>query len=279
VPTPASVVDAMLDLAKVGPNDYLIDLGSGDGRIVIAAAKRFGTHGFGVEIDGALVGEAQRAAHRQGVGDRTAFYARNLFITDIAKASVLTMYLLPQINLRLRPRLLAELKPGTRVVSHDFDMGSWKPDDRITVPVPEKPYGEPKSEVYLWIVPANAAGEWRWRLGSGTAAREYGVLLEQTFQVLSGKAVDGVLPAGRADGRMRGEAIEFTLVARAEGREVRHDFRGRLAGDAITGTAIVHATPPQRLTWAGTRVARGTMNVEAPALGPARDDYLAQERR
>ena len=285
VPTPVNVVDTMLNLGKVGPNDYLIDLGSGDGRIVIAAAQRFGTRGFGVDIDGALVSEAQREAQKQGVADKVAFYARNLFVTDISKASVVTMYLLPQVNLRLRPRLFTELKPGTRVVSHDFDMDSWKPDDRVTVPVPDKPYGEPKSEVYLWIIPANAAGTWRWRLGGGAAARDYEVVLEQTFQILSGRATVGAQPAQLGNARMRGEAIEFALVARIDGRDVRHEFSGRVSGDAITGTVAVRAAPSQRLEWNATRVARGKMTIEASArsvsdFGPAhtlRKIYIAQE--
>jgi ribosomal protein L11 methylase PrmA len=128
VPTPANVVDTMLNLAKVGANDFLIDLGSGDGRIVIAAAKRFGTRGFGVDIDGVLVGEAQREAQKQGVSDKVAFYARNLFVTDIGQATVITMYLFPQVNMRLRPRLFAELKPGTRIVSRTIS--TWTTGSR-----------------------------------------------------------------------------------------------------------------------------------------------------
>jgi hypothetical protein len=279
VPTPAKVVDTMLSLAGVGPKDYLIDLGSGDGRIVIAAAKRFGTRGFGVDIDGALVDEARREAQKQGVSDKVAFYARNLFITDISRASVITMYLFPQVNMRLRPRLFAELKPGTRIVSHDFDMDEWKPDEKITVPVPDKPYGEPKSDVYLWIIPANAAGTWRWRLGNGAAARDYEIVLEQTFQMLSGRASVASQPARLANARLRGEAIEFALTARIDGREVRHEFSGRVSGDAISGQAVLHATPPQRLEWNAIRVARGRIGLEPSAPSSERDDHLVQERK
>jgi hypothetical protein len=164
--------------------------------------------------------------------------------------------------MRLRPRLFTELKPGTRIVSHDFDMDNWKPDDRVTVPVPDKPYGEPKSDVYLWIIPANAAGTWRWRLGSGAAARDYQVVLEQTFQMLGGRATVGTQPAQLGNARMRGEAIEFALVARTDGRDVRHEFSGRVSGDVITGTVAVHATPSQRLEWNATRAARGKMDIE-----------------
>jgi SAM-dependent methyltransferase len=137
VTTPQAVVDAMLKIGSVGANDYLIDLGSGDGRIVITAAKRIGTRGFGVDLDDNLVRTARRNAEKEGVADRVAFQTRNLFDTDISKASVITMYLLNSVNLRLRPSLFG-LKPGTRIVSHDFDMGKWTPDAKVTIDVPEK---------------------------------------------------------------------------------------------------------------------------------------------
>jgi hypothetical protein len=277
VPTPPNVVDAMLALGKVGPHDFLIDLGSGDGRIVIAAARRFGTRGFGVDIDGALVSEAQREAQSQGVSDKVAFYVRDLFITDISRATVVTMYLFPQVNMRLRPRFYTDLKPGTRIVSHDFDMDDWRPDDKVTVPVPDKPYGAPKSDVYLWIVPENAAGTWRWRLG--TPAREHEVTLEQTFQMLGGEATMSGQRVRVENGRMRGDAITFTLVARRDGREVRHEFAGRLAGEAISGTVTVHAPQVERLVWNAARAARGKIKVEASAFPSAPNISIAQENQ
>ena len=144
VPTPQSVVDKMLDIAKVTGEDYLIDLGSGDGRIPIAAAKRFGTKGMGVEIDPVHVQEAKTNAVNARVADKVEFKKQDLFETDLSQATVLTLYLLPRVNLQLRPRLLNKLKPGTRVVSHSFDMGDWKPDQKITVD---------GRKIYLWIVP------------------------------------------------------------------------------------------------------------------------------
>jgi hypothetical protein len=144
VPTPQAVVDKMLDMAKVTGEDYLIDLGSGDGRIPIAAAKRFGTKGMGVEIDPVRVQEAKTNAVNARVADKVEFRKQDLFETDLSQATVLTMYLLPRVNLQLRPRILNKLKPGTRVVSHSFDMGDWKPDQKIIVD------GRP---IYLWIVP------------------------------------------------------------------------------------------------------------------------------
>ncbi|MCC5659644.1 class I SAM-dependent methyltransferase [Nostoc sp. XA010] len=144
VPTPQAVVDAMLKVAKVGKNDLLYDLGSGDGRIVNTAAQKFGTQGFGIDIDPQRVKEANENAQKAGVTDRVKFVQQDLFKTDFSKATVVTLYLLPEINLKLRPKLLSELKPGTRIVSHAFDMGDWKPDQTLTV--------EGKT-IYYWVVP------------------------------------------------------------------------------------------------------------------------------
>jgi precorrin-6B methylase 2 len=143
VPTPEAVVDAMLKVAKVGKNDVLLDLGSGDGRIPITAAKRFGTRGFGVDIDPERVKEANANAKKEGVTDLVKFAQQDLFKTDLTKATVITLYLLPRINLQLRPSLL-KLKPGTRIVSHAFDMGDWKPDQVVSVN---------GTNVYFWTVP------------------------------------------------------------------------------------------------------------------------------
>jgi len=255
VPTPQVVVDEMLRIAQVGAKDYLIDLGSGDGRIVIAAVKTHGARGFGVDLDGDLVNTAQREAERQGVAARAAFKQANLFVTEIDDATVVTMYLFPSVNLQLRPRLFDRLKPGTRVVSHDFDMGDWPPDERTTVPVPGKRYGPPRSEVYLWIVPANGAGTWRWRLDVGGAPVAYEVPLEQKFQMLAGKPVVGGVPARMEGGRMRGEEIRLRLTAAVGGREVRHEFTGRAAGDTIVGTARLDGG--SELVWNAARVTRG----------------------
>ncbi len=152
VTTPQNVVDAMLELAGVGPADRLVDLGSGDGRIVITAAKRWGTPGLGYEIDPRLASIATRNARREGVGDRARFVVEDIFVADLSSATVITMYLLPDVNLRLRPRLRA-LRPGTRLVSHDWDMGDWPPQKSIEVDAPDKRVGLRKtSRVMLWAV-------------------------------------------------------------------------------------------------------------------------------
>ena len=154
VVTPDNVTREMLRLADVKAGDFVIDLGSGDGRIVIVAAKQFGARGLGVEIVPELVAKSLENARRAGVADRVEFRVQDLFATDLSQATVITMYLLPEVNLQLRPRLLA-LKPGTRIVSHDWDMGDWKPDRVVTVEAPDKPIGREKlSRLYLWTVPA-----------------------------------------------------------------------------------------------------------------------------
>jgi SAM-dependent methyltransferase len=269
VPTPDNVVEAMLRLARVGPADYLIDLGCGDGRIVITAAKRFGTRGFGVDLDSALVADARRAAERAGVADRVEFHARNLFNTDISRATVVTMYLLQSVNLRLRPRLLKELAPGTRIVSHDFDLEGWQPDARVTVPVPDKPYGPLSSEVFLWVVPADASGDWRWRATVAGAPREYTVSLDQAFQMVHGTVSVGGRAAGSGRGRLDADQIRFSVVADIDGRAVRHEFSGRVTGDGIAGWVTLGGDASNRIEWRATRTARGRMNIDAGAAAPA----------
>ncbi|MCY7389314.1 MAG: methyltransferase domain-containing protein [Burkholderiales bacterium] len=160
VTTPQSVSEAMLTIAAVGKQDFLIDLGSGDGRIVILAAKKFGARGLGVEIDPQLVAASRTNAKQAGVANRSEFRTQDLFKTDLTRASVITMYLLPDVNIALRPKLLA-LKPGTRIVSHDWDMGDWLPDAELRVPAPEKKLGlDRTSRVMLWTVPAVVDGRW-----------------------------------------------------------------------------------------------------------------------
>ena len=261
VPTPPAVVDAMLDLARLRPEDYVIDLGSGDGRIIIAAARKYGARGFGVEIDQNLVAEARREARRQGVTERAQFLDENLFVTELGRATVLTMYLFPSLLLRLRPRLFEQLKPGARIVSHDFDMEPWQPDARVTVPVPDKPYGPPSSEVYLWIIPANAAGIWQWRVGAGAVAADYEVMLSQTFQMLEGRATVGGRPGRLEKGRMRGDEIRIMLTAELDGRPAQQEFGGRVSGDEINGKAKLAGGG--EFDWKATRVWRGSIDIKS----------------
>lgn len=182
ITTPDAVTLEMLRLAGTGPRDRVLDLGSGDGRIVITAAKRFGARGTGVEIVPELVARSRENAKAAGVADRARFVEQDLFATDLAEATVITMYLLPDVNLQLRPAILA-LRPGTRVVSHDWDMGDWAPERTVTVPVPDKAIGLAKSSrVHLWIVPARVAGAW---CGEGRH-RGWSLAFTQAFQGAQG---------------------------------------------------------------------------------------------
>jgi Methyltransferase domain len=149
VPTPPAVVNEMLKIGKVSKNDVLYDLGSGDGRIVIAAAKKFGTRGYGIDLDPERVKEANQNARQAGVSDRVQFRQQDLFQADLSEATVVTLYLLPEVNLKLRSKLLSELKPGTRIVSHSFDMGDWKPEQVVQVD---------GSTIYYWTIPNKSAG-------------------------------------------------------------------------------------------------------------------------
>ncbi len=267
VTTPQAVVDAMLKIAAVGPNDYLIDLGSGDGRIVITAAKRIGTRGFGVDLDDNLVRMARRNAEKEGVANRAEFHTRNLFDTDISKASVISMYLLNSVNLRLRPSLF-KLKPGTRIVSHDFDMGKWTPDAKITIDVPEKSYGPPHSDIFMWVVPADFSGQWRWRIDT-PQAQDYEVTFEQMFQVAQGKGRIAGANALVSGIHIHGDAIMFVTGIETAGMATWREFRGRITGDTITGSVNTFVeldklrVKSDTAAWQATRTVRGKMHIEA----------------
>ena len=200
ITTPDSVTLAMLQLAQVGARDHVIDLGSGDGRIVITAARRFGASGLGVEIVPELVARSRAAAVQAGVSPRVEFREQDLFKTDLSTATVITMYLLPEVNLQLRPALLA-LKPGTRIVSHDWDMGDWLPDETLTMDVPDKAIGrEKKSRLHRWVVPARAEGLW---CGPGDVQ----LRVTQRYQMVQAQ--------WRQGGR------EWALQGRLDGRQLR----------------------------------------------------------
>lgn len=285
VQTPQPVVDAILDLAGTGPGDRLVDLGSGDGRIVITAARRFGTPGLGVEIDPSLVTLAQERAAEAGVTGLARFVAQDLFDpaldAELAAASVLTLYLLPDVNLALRPRLLEALAPGSRIVSHDWNMGDWRPQRSITVPAPHKPVGlRQESTLHLWVVPARVAGAWTLDI-AGPEARSLPIVLRQCFQDLgvavagpgTGSAVEapatggrgsagpGAQEDGRADagrGSLRGRAISFTLAV--DGQRLR--FEGREHEGAMTGSVVVDG---RARNWEARRSGPGSSGESCPA--------------
>ncbi len=259
VPTPWNVVEAMLDTGQVGAADYLIDLGAGDGRVVIEAARQRGARGLGIELDGNLVHTATREAVRLGVGGKAKFISGNLFSFDFSGATVLTMYLLPKINLELRSRILNTLKPGTRVVSHDFDMGEWKPDLRREIAVPNKSYGPPVSQIYLWYVPANAAGRWQWRAVGGGPAVGYEATFNQKFQELAVVVEGGAATVGEA--KLRGDKIGFTLTHEAAGEKKIYEYSGRIDGDSIEGS-VKTAGDSRIYAWKAARLARGEINID-----------------
>ena len=210
VPTPQAVVDKMLDLARVTPKDYLIDLGSGDGRTVITAAKR-GARALGVEYNPDMVALSKKNASEAGVAERAEFVQADLFATDLSKATVITMFLLPDINLKLRPKLLG-LKPGTRVVSNTFTMGDWQPDVKQTVESCDGSW----CTALFWIVPARVAGQYKLPQGELT--------LKQTFQMLSGTLTDGerTVPI---KGKVRGDDIAITAGSK--------EYHGRYNGKQV----------------------------------------------
>ncbi|MEW6271636.1 MAG: methyltransferase domain-containing protein [Thermodesulfobacteriota bacterium] len=225
--TPFEVVRAMLEVARVGPSDYLMDLGSGDGRIVVVAAESYGARAVGIERDADLVRESNENARQAGVTDRVEFREADLFATDMRGVSVLTMYLLPSVNLALRLRILDQLAPGARVVSHAFDMGDWLPDEHLVVG---------GADVYLWIVPANAAGTWRLTVagegGAPGASAEIEVL--QRFQKVTVVARGASAPLRIAGAELRGDELSLDVVDRAGGGG-RRRFTGRVADGEIVG--------------------------------------------
>ena len=223
VTTPDRVTAAMLDLAAVQAGDHVIDLGSGDGRIVIAAARR-GATGLGVDNDPRLVAESIGNAKRAGVAARTTFLEQDLFRTDLAPATVITLYLLPEVNLQLRPAIL-RLRPGTRIVSHDWDMGDWRPDRSVTLAVPEKTIGLSKSsKVHLWIVPARVEGLW-----CGTRDdRRAALRLRQSYQDVSGEIEIGGRSRMAISGGIAGTSVSVAPSGAAAPGSLR--FVARAAG-------------------------------------------------
>jgi hypothetical protein len=260
VPTPQNAVERMLQMARISSADYLIDLGSGDGRIVIAAAKEYGARGFGVDLDPVRVAEANENARKAGVTGKVAFYQRDLFDTDLSQATVITMYLLPSVNLNLRPRLL-DLKPGTRVVSHDFSMGDWRPDNLARLKVKAKYEGSGDiSEVYFWVVPAKVAGTWRWELPLSGKNQTCETTLRQKYQEISGEARIGGQIVRLQNPVVHGDRIGFTFTIVVNGVPTRYEFGGRVEGDAIAGSAILTGRRLQsRLEWSAKRVANGAV--------------------
>jgi hypothetical protein len=230
VPTPQELVDRMLDMANVTPQDFVIDLGSGDGRTVITAAKR-GVRAMGIEYEQNMVDLSKRNAAKEGVSDKAQFIQGDLFESDFSKATVITMFLLEEINLKLRPRLL-DLKPGTRVVSNTFTMGEWNPDQTVTVERGQN--CNFYCTAYLWIVPAKVEGTWKLPQGELTVT--------QSFQIFSGELKSGDTTLPVANGKLNGDLIRFSIGG--------VDYSGRVSGDAMQGSSSSGGSPTP---WSATR--------------------------
>ena len=225
VPTPQGLVDKMLDMAKLTAKDYVIDLGSGDGRTVITAAKR-GSKALGIEYNPDMVELSKRSAAKEGVSDKATFMKADLFESDFSQAQVITMFLLSSINLKLRPKIL-DLKPGTRIVSNTFDMADWKPDETATLPGCNS-----WCTAHLWIVPAKVGGTWK--LGQGE------LILKQTFQNIIGTLKSGGSETA-VSGKLNGEQISFSAGAT--------QYSGKVSGNSMEGNAGANK-------WSATRAGK-----------------------
>jgi prepilin-type processing-associated H-X9-DG protein len=234
VPTPEDLVERMLRMAQTTPNDFVIDLGSGDGRIAIAAAKKFGARSMGIEYNPDMVELSTRNAAKEGVTGKARFAKADIFESDFSQATVITMYLLPGLNLKLRQKLL-DMKPGTRIVSHQFNMDDWQPDEVTNIE---------GRRAYFWLVPAKVAGTWR--LVSGGEVLD--VTLEQKYQMLEGTIKLGTVNAGLRDAKLHGDRVNFAFVDQGG---VRRDFSGRVSGNTLEGTMKLETGPESR--WTGTK--------------------------
>jgi SAM-dependent methyltransferase len=233
VPTPEEVVETMLAMAEISPNDVLYDLGCGDGRIVITAAKKYNCRGVGIDLDPVRIRESQFNAQEAGVEDRVEFLHKDLFEADFSQATVVTLYLLTEVNRKLRPRLLRELNPGTRVVSHDFDMGEWAADKETIIEGDWDVHA-----IYFWKIPANVSGTWKWSLPDEMGKTRITLKLDQMFQDLKGKFTQGTLRFATVieKGTIDGTKLSLVLERRPGGLSERLLFEGTAQGHTIQGT-------------------------------------------
>lgn len=252
VQSPMEVVERMLRLAEPKPGEYLIDLGSGDGRIVVEAAKRYGVRGLGVDLEPRLVKLAQEKARKAGVESLAKFEVKDLFELDFSEANIVTAYLLPDVNLKLMPKLL-KMRPGTRVVSHDFDMGPWQPDETIELPVAEKLIGPlGRSKIYLFVVPADVRGTWRSSVPGHGGRWQFEI--GQTYQQLEIAAHAGAIEQVVRGSRLRGEEIRMVMSGVVGGKPATESFLGRVKGDRIEGeVAVTNGEETRTLPWTATR--------------------------
>jgi len=236
--TPQDVVEEMLEMAKVTKDDIVYDLGCGDGRFVITAAKKFGARGVGIDIDPKRVQESRENSIEAGVTDRVKIIEDNLFKTNISEATVITLYLLQDLNLKLRPKLFRELKPGSRIVSYVFHMGDWKPDAM-------KPLGNSTSYFYVWVIPAEVAGIWRGSVPTQESDQPYTLQLKQNFQEISGYVtIQGGRRIRIKEAQLTGDRLSFAIkYNEANKQKVVMQFKGHVNGDTIHGNMEVTDGP------------------------------------
>lgn len=257
VPTPQVIVDRMLQFANVSASDFVIDLGSGDGRIVRTAARALGASGFGVDIDGELVERSNAAAQKEGIAAKAKFFQQDVFKADLSKATVVTLYVLPAMMTSLRPKLLSELKPGTRIVSHDYHFQEWLPDNRVSFDVPEKreAVGFSSTSLYLWTVPANVGGRWRLQVDGVKLPESVVLNLQQTYQYVNGSSDAGGRRSDIGNVSLKGDAFEFSADVGGKPNGDRYTYRGKVSGDTMEGeVAWGMGANAKRQKWKATRI-------------------------
>jgi SAM-dependent methyltransferase len=248
LPSAADVVVRMLAVARVQDDDVVYDLGCGDGRIVIAAVKDRRAHGVCVDIDASRIAASQRNADTAGVRHRIEFRQADLFETDLSTATVVALYLSPALNQRLRPKLLREVRAGARIVSHNFDMGDWRPDTVVQVTWP----AGTTSTIHAWVVPADVAGTWELTVPVAAGDRRFRVRFAQHYQELSGTASADGRPVTLSAAQLAGDSLEFQLTEQADHRPTVLRFTGRVSGAEMAG-AVQSAAGPTVGAWRATR--------------------------
>ena len=249
VPTPQEVVDEMLAMADIGSNDILYDLGCGDGRIVVTAAKKFGIKGFGVDIDPVRITECHVNAVNAKVEDLVTFINEDLFKVEFSQASVLTLYLLNSVNLRLRPQLFEQLRPGTRIVSHDFSMGEWEADEKTDLYVEDKYH-----YIYFWIMPANLSGMWTLSLPSALSSTAVTMEIEQKFQHIEGHIKMNNTRIPLEEAHIAGDKLTFKLAQNSKDGARTWIFEAQAKGHSLKGSvSLATQTDQGASSWEAKR--------------------------
>jgi len=260
-PTPQLIVEELLKIAEVNRSDIVYDLGCGDGRFVIMAAKKYGARGVGIDIDPQRIKESKHNARVAGVLDKVKFIEADLFETDFREATLIALYLLPDLNMQLRPKLLQDLKPGTRVVSYEFDMYDWPPDKMGRIG---------RNKYYFWVVPADVGGKWSWTFSSSKGEEQFIFTLTQKFQEIDGMIATPWQSVAPLEAYLIASRIGFVLRYRPPGQTVEMRFQGEVAGNTITGTVEVNTGPfAGRHKWTANRLGKETIGLK-PNYFPSR---------